>query len=676
MAAAPLCGLALAGCVYFNTFYNAKKYYGEGEKLAARAPANAGLPAPARTAFEKAVEKSSQVLTSHPNSKYADDALLLLGKAHFRLGNYSESAGALQGLLESHPQSGLRREAAIWLVRAGRESGDAATAERVAGELLAEGDLSASDRVALQLERAKLAMQAGDHAAAVAIYEDLERSDADRARRERVGLLRAEARLAQGDTAAALVDLRPLVGSDEDPDLQREASVVLASILASSGEPGRAIETYREVLAGGVGDSVAAEIHLALAETQLSEGDFQEASEELGTAARLVPSSRLAATALYHRGLIEWRDLRSRDVAKKTFLEAFLQDPQGPAADSAASAARTIQEVQHYQAILAGSEQVLSPLTPEEVKATATYLLAELLYTRESDEEGARKLFTEMLTLYPRSAWTPKVLYTLGWLAEHEGRAEGDSSVAGPLPAGELSEPAASLFLRLIEEYPRTEYAQYAREALADAAGARPTMASDSPVAPAADGGLAPGDSSTDRAAGPAATPADGGETAAADEGLLALPDQAQVVEVPPGARAPGADVVTAVAPAPGHPGVAPDSAASPTPAEQPTELVDERLKAYTLALPRPQDPLIGIEDRLLARQRGEASDEGPGRRPGRGAAPEAGSLPLAAADSLTTQQIDSIAREGGVSPGDGQGPAAATPGGPPGSGGGPEDRK
>jgi TolA-binding protein len=716
-----LTALALMGCVYFNTFYNARKYYSEGDKLAAQAPENAGLPAPARTAFERSIEKSSQVLTSHPNSKYADDALLLLGKAHYRIGDYAEAAAALRSLIESHPESGLRREAAIWLVRAGRASGESETAEQLASELLTEGNLSTSDRLALQLERAKLALEGGDAAGAIAIYEDLEQADADAARDEGVPLLLAEAHVASGDTASALEELRPLVSAETDAEIQRQASVLLAGILASSGDRERAIETYQEVLAGGVGDSLAAEIHLALAATRHGAGDFPGAAEELGAAARIVPSTALAATALYHRGLVEWHDLRSRDEAKKTLLEAFLQDPSSPAADSAAVAARTIQEIQHYQAILDGSEKVLSPLPPAEVKATATYLLAELLYTREDDAEGAHKLFSDMLTLYPGSAWTPKVLYTLGWLAEQDGHAGADSADGGPRT---LPPEAAELYDRLIAEYPRTEYAQYAREALADAAGAASVAPAEVAVPEVASGGTgepqasataapdllplpAQGDvvevaSDSTATAAPSPAPLDSAATAgspapldsAAAAGSLAAldsapetdslvaldsapslaPDEPDVPEIatvaPESAQvvvegeggADRASVSLASAPAIDAPGT-----------QVATESVDEQLMAYTLALPRAQDPLIGIEDRLLARKREEIGDRAPGARiTKREAEPDLGApgRPPAAADSLTAGQIDSLVGAGGFPGGDQLGaPRDSGDGGGPGDG-------
>ncbi len=691
-----LSGLALTGCVYFNTFYNARKYYAKGDKLAAQAPERASLPAPARAAFERSIEKSSQVLTSHPDSKYADDALLLLGKAHFRIGDYAEAAAALRSLIESHPESGLRREAAIWLVRAGRAGGEAATAERLASELLTEGNLSTSDRLALQLERAKLALEGGDAAAAIAIYEDLEQADADAARDEGVPLLLAEARLASADTAAALGELRPLVSSEADAEIQRRASVLLAGILASSGDRERAIETYREVLAGGVGDSLASEIHLALAATRHDTGDFPGAAEELATAARIVPSTPLAATALYHRGLVEWHDLHTRDEAKKTLLEAFLQDPSSPAADSAAVAARTIQEIQHYQAILDGSEKVLSPLPPEEVKATATYLLAELLYTREDDVQGAHTLFTDMLTLYPGSAWTPKVLYTLGWLAEQEGHAGADSAAGRPRT---VPPEAAELYGRLIAEYPRTEYAQYARDALADAASAAlaelavPEAASGMAGDPEAGATTAPGllplpaqGDVVEVASDSTATAADSlvafdsapaaGSLAAVDSALSSAPDEPEAAEsvtvAPESAQvvADGGQPVAESAPAAasvaqgveGEGGADRDSVvAASAPAIAPaapvaTESVDERLMAYTLALPRAQDPLIGIEDRLLARKREEVGDRAPGARiTKREAEPDLArpARPPAPADSLTAGQIDSIAGAGGFPGGD-----------------------
>jgi hypothetical protein len=104
-------------------------------------------------------------------------------------------------------------------------------------------------------------------------------------------------------------------------------------------------------------------------------------------------------------------------------------------------------------------------------------------------------------------------------------------------------------------------------------------------------------------------------------------------------------------------PGPAPDQTAPPPENVRPPETVeagreesvDQKLMAYTLALPRAQDPLLGIEDRLLARRGADMDAAAPGRRPAGGAAPPglAAGPTSAAPDSLTPAQIDSIAQSG-----------------------------
>src|SRR5690606_14844440 len=85
---------------YYNTFYNAKNAYDRGvenlEQQDQPVDRNRYLPLfsafTARSAggqaFNNAIEKSADVLREHPNSKWVDDALLLIGKSYFQLQNY------------------------------------------------------------------------------------------------------------------------------------------------------------------------------------------------------------------------------------------------------------------------------------------------------------------------------------------------------------------------------------------------------------------------------------------------------------------------------------------------------------------------------------------------------------------------------------------------------------
>ncbi|TDI69375.1 MAG: tetratricopeptide repeat protein, partial [Bacteroidetes bacterium] len=111
---------------YYNTFYNARNSYKAGYKAIERKdePVDRDRYLPlfvrpsgntANREFENAVVKSADILREHENSKWVDDALLLIGKSYF----YQENiVGALQKFREViDRQSDLEDEARFWYAR-------------------------------------------------------------------------------------------------------------------------------------------------------------------------------------------------------------------------------------------------------------------------------------------------------------------------------------------------------------------------------------------------------------------------------------------------------------------------------------------------------------------------------------------------------------------------------
>jgi len=111
---------------YYNTFHNANQAFDEGVESFRDADPSIDrrryLPVfrtpdgrNASPRFEDAVEKSADVLREHPNSKWVDDALLLIGKSYFYQENY---VGAAQKFREAMAvESGRQAEARFWLAR-------------------------------------------------------------------------------------------------------------------------------------------------------------------------------------------------------------------------------------------------------------------------------------------------------------------------------------------------------------------------------------------------------------------------------------------------------------------------------------------------------------------------------------------------------------------------------
>ncbi len=96
----------LVSCVYFNTFYNAKLFFSEAEKLRAEKDGKI-LGNNIIEKYKKVIEKSDIVINNYPKSKYLDDALFLKGKSHYYRGEYDLSESTFHTLISINPDAYL-----------------------------------------------------------------------------------------------------------------------------------------------------------------------------------------------------------------------------------------------------------------------------------------------------------------------------------------------------------------------------------------------------------------------------------------------------------------------------------------------------------------------------------------------------------------------------------------
>lgn len=105
---------------YFNTYYNAEKTFAEAEaevlKIRPTSP-DTGLyvyypiPTTARTKFNTVIEKCSKIIQFYDQSKWVDDAILLIGKSYYHLNEMMPARKKFLELIENFPSSSLRLEA-------------------------------------------------------------------------------------------------------------------------------------------------------------------------------------------------------------------------------------------------------------------------------------------------------------------------------------------------------------------------------------------------------------------------------------------------------------------------------------------------------------------------------------------------------------------------------------
>ena len=289
---------------YYNTYYNASRTLEDGERALEQAAVTIdqgrlvrGVPrteAAGGTSgpFQEAIDKSAELLRNRPDSKWADDALLVIGKAYFYQRNL---VGAEQKFRETMAAAGpaddrrLADEARFWLGRT-YAAGDrfdegVLVLEEAARPTTAE---TAGGRARMQLALGELYARAGrwDEAAETlrAGAADVERP---RPGRPRLRAARARSRSTPSAGTLAAAGLRrrhrpraglrarlrgsgqPGAGAGrrrrpdrdgarrasapmrrDDKNYQRRAEVALveARLRAAAGESGDALGLFRDVL--------------------------------------------------------------------------------------------------------------------------------------------------------------------------------------------------------------------------------------------------------------------------------------------------------------------------------------------------------------------------------------------------------------------------------------------
>ena len=404
--AAPLLASMVAGCGYFNALYNAERRFDDAERLR-----QDGQVALARSAYEESLLKAAASYRSHPRGRWADDALFLIGRAHFALQQDREAAAAMERVVTGSGDRRLRGSAAAYVgaasVRGGRPAQALAWLD-TALVLLRPGDREAGF-AQLWLGRARLGTgdEAGGWAAldvavggepAVAREARLEAATHALASGDSARLAEAVAGLlADGGARSALDSVRALTAAEA----RRRGPRAAAVLLAPSGGiawPSAARDSLRLIRAGHlaqVGDPAAEEELRAL-----SDGAAGETARRARHAWARLRLERVS-------GLEELPDVRA------ILLPAVAHIP----------ALRLVDHIRTVETLVARAGQG---------RPLALFMAAELSRDSLAAPLLASRLFAAYAELVPDGTWAGKALLAA-------------ASLAGPEEAGAYRAAAAAL---------------------------------------------------------------------------------------------------------------------------------------------------------------------------------------------------------------------------------------
>lgn len=398
----------LSGCVYYNTFYNARKAFNEAERQRkdskTRGRGGEGQ-------YRVAIDKSLKVIENYPNSSWYDDALYVLGVSYFHTGQPGNAERRFRELLANYPESKYVRDATLLLAQSKLQLGEEDDAMMLFEEIFGNKEYSRE-------LKGQAAMALGNH------YFGL--GEWDRARSYHMAV-------------------RDSLGSSE---LQLEAQVAIADASYNAYRFKDALGSYLQVL--GMNPSQATKYHALYKAAQCSyqmqriddgmayldrlltddlyfdslgvlllevahgyemNEDMMLAEATYSDIVNRVEKTPLIAEAYYRLGLIAQYDYDDLKTAKEYYDKAVGANRSVEAGRLALQKSSDIGKLETYLSAV----QLDSAATEDDINEAAEtqYLLSELYWFQLNKPESAMVEMRYIVVAYPEADIAPQALIAL-----------------------------------------------------------------------------------------------------------------------------------------------------------------------------------------------------------------------------------------------------------------------
>jgi TonB family protein len=437
-----LLAFLLSGCAYYNTFYNAKKSFKEGEKAQKNTTAST-RESVGKTQYEDAIKKASKVLTFYPKSKWADDALFLIGKAYFNMGEYVKSKRKFEELEQSFPKSKFLDDSHYFISLCLYNLGDKEEAVSSMNELLDSKKVNKKRKGQVSFWIGETQFENKEYDNAITYYEKtLKQFDPDTLSAltqfriaeclwEKKDYLKAKAAFVEVEKQHPTTDIL-----FESRFKEGECSYLL-------GEYDKGMKIFKNMSADKKFSSQLAAVTLKIAEGYYYINELSLSMQGYAEVTEKYPRTEASAQAYYRLGEIYQNNFGDLAEAQKMFESCKNENPSLPIAKEALTQSANISKIEQYQQELSQEDSTKSSQT--------LFLLGELYLLQMDQPDSALDEYLALAEKFPQSEYAPKSLYAAAWIWENVKK---DTAEAG------------KLYRRILDEYPQSEYKKPALEFL------------------------------------------------------------------------------------------------------------------------------------------------------------------------------------------------------------------
>ena len=385
--------LLFSGCAYYNTFYNAKKFYRDAEKerkkrertqVVELSPeeqerlrkSGFGRGTELNRAsstemqnYQRAVEKASKVLEFYPTSKYIDDAIMLLGECFYYRREYSKGLRKFEELVALYPNSEFIAEARLLMAKTYLGLEEYEEAESRLREYAINEKYKSELREEAKFELGTLYFNRGNFELATEHFQETGEKSDDKLIRAMSVYRLGECKINLKNFPEAINQFRKAIKLSPNDDFNSQSYFKLGESQSLNADYATAIKTFSRLLSKEFEVKRIPRIKFQLAENLRLNGEIDEATKWYENIIEEHQRTDASARSYYALGEMEeyvnldYRKAREHyDMAKGQFASSAVV----PMANKRSSNIKLLLQLEDEIAVLEGREAYKDSTDEEE----------------------------------------------------------------------------------------------------------------------------------------------------------------------------------------------------------------------------------------------------------------------------------------------------------------------
>ena len=441
-------------CAYFNTFYNANQYYDEATKIRLEKDGQA-VPIQAMDKYGKAIEKCKKVLRDFPQSRFFNDAILLMAKAQYFRSDYDLALGNLNEILVDGSENQLE-EAKYWKALCKWKKGNLQTSMNELNFLLTNST-SKSILSKCHLTLAEISFELLNPDSSLFHLKKAAKITQSRDEKGVIYGRLAELAFDLEQFSTALDGYSNVIAHSLSKEKIENAHLQMLKILRKQKKYKLASRKIKTLLTDDKFKRISGDLELELVNLYKAEGEFDEIEIRLASIVNDYQRTKVSAEAYYQLGEIyiskKWDLEKAKDYFEKVSKESN-KSLFSSSARSKVSAINTYRKSEQDIQIINASEmeQYVADSTRNVSVALPLKSLPELYYQLADLEafsflrySESIEIFEAIIIKYPNSDFKPKSMFALMYIYDQLNEFTKSDSIKN----------------KILRDYPTSEYASF-----------------------------------------------------------------------------------------------------------------------------------------------------------------------------------------------------------------------